>query len=69
MTDQKRIEGVKRGSGHIAKMHGPLPAWVPPPFKKFYDFARKWSKEFNKNLLKDREEELIKEAGKPFKYM
>ena len=69
MTDRKRVEAVKRGSGQIAKTHGPAPAWVPPPFKRFYDFARKWAKEFNKHLVKDREEELIKEASKPFEYM
>ena len=67
--DRKRVEKVKRGAGQIAKAHGPLPTWVPPPFRRFYDYARKWAKEFNKHLMKDREEEFMKEAGKPFEHM
>ena len=67
MTHKKSITQISRGSGHISRAHGHIPAWVPPPFKKFYHFARKWSEEFNKNMQKDREEELIKEAAKHFK--
>lgn len=69
MTTQKRIESIKKDLGQVSRPTGVAPSWIPPVFKRFYDFAKKMAKEFSKHLLEDREEELIKKASEPFRYM
>ena len=67
MIETRKIERGGRGAEHAAKTTGGIPIWVRGLFRSFYGYAKKWAPEFNKHLVKDREEEFIKEASKPFK--
>ena len=60
MSLRKVDSASVRLTGKIGEEMQVMPAWVPPPFRRFWTFARDTAKKFTKNLLKDRTDELIK---------
>ncbi len=69
---ENRIDRVSISrEGQVGGAAGPVPSWIPPVLKRFYDFTKKWAGAFSNELDQDkkqqREEELIKVVSKSFK--
>lgn len=67
MSSSKRITGKSVNiSARLGQIASVVPAGIPPVLKRFWKFTRDMARRFNKNLLKDREGELLKVVSKEF---
>ena len=66
MTLRRIDKPTSRIEGRTKEVSGTIPAGVHPVLRRFWQFTRDMTKRFCANLLKDREEEMMKTVQKDF---
>jgi len=63
----KRISNKPSRPGLAGRIGAAIPVGIPPVLKRFWRFTRDMAKRFNKELIEDREDEMVDDVVKFFK--